>query len=89
MGEVDAAIDVAQAAGAPAATGTVRLQRASDGVALSMTTFGHIQTASNWASLTGRGRVRPGDPEVRIVIISDGDTLHVQAGDFQFSNARR
>ena len=89
LGDVDAAIDVAQAAGAPAATGTVRLQRASDGVALSMTTFGHIQTASNWASLTGRGRVRPGDPEVDIVIVSDGDTLHVQAGDFQFTNARR
>jgi N-acyl-D-aspartate/D-glutamate deacylase len=87
-GGTDAAVDVAQAAGAPAATGTVRLQRASDGVALSMTTFGHIQTAPNWASLTGRGRVRPGDPEVDIVIISDGDTLHVQAGPFSYSSTR-
>jgi N-acyl-D-amino-acid deacylase len=89
MSDADATIDVVQAAGAPAATGTVRLRRASDGVALTMTTFGHIQTASNWASLTGRGRVRPGDPEVSIVIVSDGDTLHVQAGDVVFSNARR
>lgn len=87
-GGMDAAIDVAQAAGAPAATGTVRLRRASDGVALSMTTFGSIQTAPNWASLTGRGRVRPGDPEVDIVIISDGDTLHVQAGAFSYSSTR-
>ncbi len=89
MGDADATIDVVQAAGAPAATGTVRLRRASDGVALSMTTFGQIQTAPNWASLTGRGRVRPGDPEVDIVIISDGDTLHVQAGALNFTNARR
>jgi N-acyl-D-amino-acid deacylase len=89
MSDADASIDVVQAAGAPAATGTVRVRRASDGVALSMTTFGHIQTAPNWASLTGRGRVRPGDPEVDIVIVSDGDTLHVQAGTFSFTNARR
>lgn len=89
QGDVDAAIDVVQAPGAAAATGTVRLQRASDGVALTMTTFGHIQAASNWASLTGRGRVRPGDPEVSIVVISDGDTLHVQAGAFSFTNGRR
>lgn len=87
-GGMDAAIDVVQAAGAPAATGTVRLRRASDGVALSMTTFGSIQTAPNWASLTGRGRVRPGDPEVDLVIISDGDTLHVQAGAFSYSSTR-
>jgi hypothetical protein len=87
-GDADATIDVVQAAGAPAATGTVRLRRASDGVALSMTTFGQIQTAPNWASLTGRGRVRPGDPEVSIVVTSDGDTLHVQAGDFRYSSPR-
>lgn len=87
-GGVDAVIDVVQAAEAPAATGTVRLRRASDGVALTMTTFGHIQTASNWASLTGRGRVRPDDPEVDIVIISDGDTLLVQAGGFSYSSTR-
>ena len=89
MGGADATIDVVQAAGAPAATGTVRVRRASDGVALSMTTFGQIQTAPNWASLTGRGHVRPGDPEVSIVITSDGDTLHVQAGALNFTNARR
>ena len=89
QGDVAATIDVAQAAGAPAATGTVRLRRASDGVALEMTTFGQIQTAPGWASLTGRGRVRPADPEVSIVITSDGDTLHVQAGNFEFTNARR
>ena len=89
LGEVEAAIDVVQAAGARTATGTVRLRRPSDGVTLEMTTLGQIQTAPGWASLTGRGRVRPGDPEVSIVVTSDGDTLHVQAGGFEFTNARR
>ncbi len=89
LGEVEAAIDVVQAAGAGAATGTVRLRRPSDGVTLEMTTFGHIQVAPGWASLTGRGRLRPADPEVSIVILSDGDTLRVQAGAFEFTNARR
>lgn len=89
LGEVVASIDVAQAAGARAATGTVRLRRQSDGVTLEMTTFGQIQTAAGWASLTGRGRLRPGDPEVSIVITSDVDTLHVRAGNFEFTNARR
>jgi N-acyl-D-amino-acid deacylase len=88
MGDAEASVDVVQAAGAPAATGTVRMRRASDGVALSMTTFGHIQTAPNWASLTGRGRVRPGDPEVDIVIISDGDALEIRAGGFRYSSRR-
>jgi len=88
VGEVEAAIDVAQAAGAPTATGTVRLRRPSDGVTLEMTTLGQIQTAPGWASLTGRGRVRPADPEVSIVILSDGDTLDVRAGDFHYTTTR-
>lgn len=89
LGEVEAVVDVAQAAGARAATGRVSLRRPSDGVSLELTVFGQIQSAPGWASLTGRGRVRPGDPEVSVVVTSDGDTLVVRAGTFAFTNADR
>ena len=71
-----------------AATGTVRLRRATVWVALEMATFGQIQTAPGWASLTGRGRVRPGDREVDIVIMSAGNTLDPRAGDFHYATTR-
>lgn len=77
-------IDVAQAAGARAATGTVRVTQAAGGVALEMTALGQIQTAAGWASLTGRGRLRPGAPDVNVLITLDGDTLDVRAGDFHY-----
>lgn len=82
---VEVVLDVTQAAGARAAGGTVRLRQGASGVALDMTAFGRIQTAAGWASLTGRGRLRPGDPEVSVTIVVDGDTLDVRAGDFHYA----
>ena len=83
--DVQMTLDVTQAAGARAASGTVRFTQAGSGVALEMTAFGQIQTTAGWASLTGRGRLRPGNPEESVTIVLDGDTVDVQVGDFHYA----
>jgi len=88
-GDNRVAINVAQAAGARAATGTVQLTHTRTGVALEMTALGQIQTAAGWASLTGRGRLRPDSPEGTIVVIADGDTLRFEADGYTYTADRR
>jgi hypothetical protein len=75
-------IDVAQEAKAPRATGVVRLIYPSAGVAMEMTELGVLQTFGDWATLTGRARLRPADPERSVTIISDGSTLIADVGDY-------
>jgi N-acyl-D-amino-acid deacylase len=75
-------IDVAQEAKAPRATGVVRLIDPSAGVAMEMTELGVLQTFGDWATLTGRARLRPADPERSVTIISDGSTLIADVGDY-------
>ncbi len=79
------AVDVTQAAGARQAVGTFRLSQAASGVALEMTEFGTLQTARNWASFTGRGRLRPGAPEASVTVILDGDDVVVVSGEFRLT----
>jgi N-acyl-D-aspartate/D-glutamate deacylase/CubicO group peptidase (beta-lactamase class C family) len=84
-----AAIEVSQAAGARQAGGTFRLSQASSGVALEITEFGTLQTAPNWASFTGRGRLRPGAAEESVTVILDGDDVVVVSGEFTLTTALR
>lgn len=86
--DMQATIDVTQAAGARAASGTVRVTQATTGIALEMTAFGSIQRAAGWASLTGRARLRPTGPEESVTIVIDGDTLDVRAGDLHYATRR-
>lgn len=88
-GDSRVAIDVTQSAGAAAATGQFELVHRRTDAALEITALGQIQTAATWASLTARGRVRPGAPEVSIRVIVDGTTAHVDAGDATFTYEAR
>ena len=83
------AVDVTQAAAARQADGTFRLSQAASGVALEMTAFGTLQTAPNWASFTGRGRLRPGAPETSMTVILDGDDVVVVSGEFRLTTTLR
>lgn len=83
------AVEVAQAAGARQARGTFRLSQAASGVALEIAEFGMLQTAPNWASFTGRGRLRPGAPEESVTVILDGDDVVVVSGEFRLTTTLR
>ena len=82
-------MDVRQRPGARRASGTFRVTDPARGVALTMTEFGHLQTASNWASFTGRARLRPSEAERSVLVIRDGDELVVSAGDVSLTVALR
>jgi N-acyl-D-aspartate/D-glutamate deacylase len=82
-------IDVRQPAGATAATGRVQVTQPASGVAMTIAEFGRLQVAPAWASITGRGRLRPSEPERSVVIIVDGDQVVVRAGEFAFSAPSR
>ena len=79
------ALDVTQAKGARAAKGTFRLSQQGSGVAFEMKEFGHLQTTTEWASFTGRARLRKSEPERSVTVILDRGELIVSAGDFQFT----
>jgi N-acyl-D-amino-acid deacylase len=83
------AIDVTQAKGARAAKGTFRLTQKTAGIAFEMKEFGQLQTARDWASFTGRARLRSSEPERSVTVILDGAELIVSAGDFQFTTGAR
>jgi N-acyl-D-amino-acid deacylase len=82
-------IDLRQSAGATAATGRVQVTQPASGVAMTITEFGRLQTAPGWASVTGRGRLRPSEPERSVMVIVDGDQVVVRAGEFAVSVATR
>ena len=87
--EATVVMEVSQRAGARRASGTFRVTDTARGVALTMTEFGHLQTASNWASFTGRARLRPSDPERSVLVILDGEELIVRADDVTLTVAVR
>ena len=89
QGQTSLVVDVTQAVGAHAASGTFRLTQKDTGVALAMTTFGQLQTARDWASFTGRARVRPTEPERSVVVIMDGNDVVVRAGEFVYAASTR
>lgn len=78
-------MDVRQAAGARHASGTFQFTPPASRVRIEMTEFGHLQTARDWASFTGRARLRPGEPERSVTVILDGTELVVSAGSETFT----
>lgn len=82
-------LDVTQRPGARRASGTFRVTDKTRGVALAMTGFGQLQTAANWATFTGRARLRPAEPERSVLVILDGDELIVNAGEVSLTVAVR
>jgi N-acyl-D-amino-acid deacylase len=88
-GQDAVAIDVKQGTGARKASGTFRLTQNAVGVTLEMTEFGQLQTARDWASFTGRARLRPAEPERSVMVILDAGQLVVSAGDFNFTTGAR
>ncbi len=82
-------LDVTQRPGARRASGTFRVTDRARGVALAMTEFGQLQSATNWATFTGRARLRPAEPERSVLVILDGDELIVKAGEVSLTVAVR
>lgn len=82
-------LDVTQRPGARRASGTFRVTDKTRGVALAMTEFGQLQSAANWATFTGRARLRPAEPERSVLVILDGDELIVNAGEVSLTVAVR
>jgi hypothetical protein len=64
------AIDVRQAAGATRASGRFRAALPG-GVTVEMTQFGVLQTAKDWASVTGWARIVPEGGEEAVTAIVD------------------
>ena len=79
VGQADVTIDVAQNADARHATGTFRLTDARANVAIEMREFGVLQMSGEWASFTGRARLRATEPERSITVIVDGLTLVIDS----------
>ena len=82
-------IDLTQAKGDRTAKGTFRLTQNVSGVRLEMKAFGQLQTAKDWASFTGRARLRPSEPERSVTVILDGTDLIIRAGDVHFTATGR
>jgi N-acyl-D-amino-acid deacylase len=82
-------IDVKQRTGARKASGRFHLTKTAAGVTLEMTEFGQLQTARDWASFTGRARLRPAEPERSVVVILDAGQLVVSTADFNFTTGAR
>ena len=88
-GDDRVAIDVSQARNDRTAKGTFRLTQKASGITFEMTALGQLQTAKDWASFTGRARLRRSEPERSVTIILDGSELVVSAGDFHFTATAR
>jgi N-acyl-D-aspartate/D-glutamate deacylase len=80
--QIEMAIEVEQDARARRARGSVRIKDPKTGTAFEMKELGVLQTATDWASVTGRARVRSSESERSVTLIVDGDTLLVDAKDF-------
>lgn len=84
-GDNRVAIDVTQEGGSHAADGKVLMIHRRTDLALEVTALGQLQTAPNWASLTARGRLRAGAPEVGITLIVDGGIVRLLTEDYIFT----
>jgi hypothetical protein len=50
-----------------------------------MKEFGSLQTMGEWATFTGRARLRPSEPERSVTVILDESELVVSAGEYQLA----
>ena len=87
VGTATVTIDVAQGGGSRRATGTFTVSDPRADIALEMTEIGWLQTAGDWASFTGRARLRPSDVERSVLVIVDGPTLFVDTAGYGLTGA--
>jgi N-acyl-D-amino-acid deacylase len=85
MDQRDVTVDLLQEANAHRAAGVFRLTDPHSKIAIDMKEFGSLQVIGNWASFTGRARLRPSEPERAVTVILDEDALVVGAGDYRLS----
>lgn len=78
----DVTLDVSQDARAHHATGAFRLTDQRSKVSIDMKEFGSLQTLGEWASFTGRARLRATEPERSVTVILDDSEIVVSAGDY-------
>lgn len=81
-------IDAAQAANARHATGSIRIVDAAHGVRMEVKELGVLQTLGDWASVTGRAKLRASEPDRSVVVIVDGPRIYVDAGDYELGPQR-
>jgi hypothetical protein len=74
------ALDVAQDARAPHASGTFQFVDPTARIAIDMKEIGVLQTFGRWGSFTGRAALRPSDEERSMTVTIDGTTLVIDAG---------
>ena len=82
LDEAEVTIAVTQSARERNATGTVRLTDRGRAVTIEMNDFGVLQTFGDWGSFTGRAKLRADEPERAVLVIVDGATVVVSAGDY-------
>jgi len=89
-GHVDKAevtLDLVQDAKSRRANGVFRLVDPRTRVSIDVKDFGSLQTMGNWASFTGRARLRSSEAERSVTVIVDDEELVVSAGDYQISGS--
>jgi len=79
IGKAEVLIDISQDAEARRAAGTFRVTDKGANVALDMKEIGQLQTSGDWASFTGRAKLRPTDAERSITVVVDGSHVTVDA----------
>ena len=72
-------LDLGQDFGARNAVGAFRLSDPGHKVSIDMRELGVLQTSRDWASFTGRAKLRGNDEERSITVIIDGTTVVVDA----------
>jgi hypothetical protein len=83
--QVRVTINLRQDAGARHASGRLRIVDRRRSMTLEMRQFGILQTLGDWASVTGRARLRASEPETPLLLIVDGQTVIVEAGEYKIS----
>jgi hypothetical protein len=71
-GELVLTVDLSHPAGAAAAKGMLEIKRKSGERVLAMQSFGILQTAKGWASITGLAQLAGGRSAAVTVIVDDG-----------------
>ncbi|HEX7137476.1 MAG TPA: amidohydrolase family protein, partial [Vicinamibacterales bacterium] len=83
----DVTFDLSQDARAHHATGAFKVLDQRSKVSIDMKEFGSLQTMGDWASFTGRARLRPSEPERSVTVIVDEGELVVSAGDYRLAGS--
>jgi N-acyl-D-aspartate/D-glutamate deacylase len=83
VADADVLLDLVQDAKARRAAGVFRVTDSRNGVSIDLKECGSLQTMGDWASFTGRARLRSSEPERSVTVIVDEDQMVVSAGDYR------